>query len=194
MSIKTKSAKQKGRDFQKWTMDQLHRFLAKPFSLRYGDFGFRSMGAQGVDIMMSPKAMDVFPFSIECKCTKNHPSLQGLLQAQHNAYDGTIGVVIWKPFRARRDQSLIYMNFQEFLKMVVRLRQEGMPTLEGVSVLNQLDFDSMSEEDRKMIADKLGLVVLSKDDAKKVADAVNAATEAEDTGTKRRIIRGDTDE
>lgn len=37
------------------------------YGLKVGDIVSRSMGAAGEDLMMSPKAMMVFPFIIECK-------------------------------------------------------------------------------------------------------------------------------
>lgn len=62
-SMKTSSAKNKGRKLQQWVMDKLR----KAIRVEEDDIQSRSMGAGGEDIMLSPLARSKFPYSIECK-------------------------------------------------------------------------------------------------------------------------------
>jgi len=109
--IKTSSAKSKGRELQKYIRDR----ITSVFQLREGDVESTSMGASGVDIKLSPAARDVFPISVEAKKTKKTPSLAELRQARANRYEGTIGAVVWSPHGTGPDQSVIMMDFNEFL-------------------------------------------------------------------------------
>jgi hypothetical protein len=68
-----------------------------------------------VDIKLSPAARDLFPVSIEAKKTKKTPSLDELRQARANAYDGTLAAVVWSPHGTGPDQSVIMMDFNEFI-------------------------------------------------------------------------------
>jgi len=113
MSIKTQSAKAKGRELQKAIRD---RILEKFSWLGEGDVESTSMGASGVDIKMSPLARKAFPVSIEAKKTKKTPSLAELKQARSNTYDHTIGAVVWSPHGTGPDKAVIMMDFAEFLE------------------------------------------------------------------------------
>ena len=85
------------------------------------------MGSQGTDVIMSEKAMNRLPLSLECKNTKSFPSLAALRQAQKEAYgkldpkrfseEFLKGAVCWKPFGKGYDETIIYMNLNEFLKL-----------------------------------------------------------------------------
>lgn len=108
--MKSQSRKAKGRELQK----KIAEFLTNLFSWKEGDCESRPMGSGGVDLMMSPKARDDFPFSIESKNWKKFPSAPALEQADYNKYKGTIGCVVWKPPRKSAENSIIYFNLKEF--------------------------------------------------------------------------------
>jgi hypothetical protein len=110
--IKTASAKAKGRKFQQHVRDRILKMF--PW-LREGDVESRSMGAGGVDIMMSPVARRTLPLSIECKKTKATPSRAQLEQSQANVVEGTIPCVIWCPHGKGADKAMIMFDFDEFL-------------------------------------------------------------------------------
>ena len=61
--MRTKSCKQKGRVLQNWTRDKLLSILP---DVAPEDIQSRIMGCSGDDIILSPKARQQFPFSIEC--------------------------------------------------------------------------------------------------------------------------------
>lgn len=92
------------------------KFLTDLFGLGEGDIESRPMGSSGIDLMFSPLARKLYPFSIESKNTKAFPSLAALEQSKYNAKDKTIPAVIWKPPGKGMDKSIIYFNFEEFSK------------------------------------------------------------------------------
>ena len=112
MPIKTSSAKAKGRDLQKHIRDR----ILEIFQLEEGDVESRSMGAPGVDIMLSPKARRLVPFSIESKKTKKTPSRAELKQSQANAYPHTIAGVVWAPHGSGPSKSMIIFDLEDFLR------------------------------------------------------------------------------
>jgi len=61
--MKTSSAKSKGRRLQQW----LRSLLIEVFDLEEDDVRSTSMGASGEDVLLSPKARAIFPYSVECK-------------------------------------------------------------------------------------------------------------------------------
>jgi hypothetical protein len=79
--MKTSSGKAKGRRLQQWVRDS----LIEIFKLDDDDVHSRSMGAQGEDVMLSPKARELFPYSIECKNVERLNLWDAWKQAQSNA-------------------------------------------------------------------------------------------------------------
>ena len=61
--MKTQSAKSKGRNLQKWVVNQ----LIEAFQIHPEDIKSCSMGAGGEDVVMARAARQKFPLSIECK-------------------------------------------------------------------------------------------------------------------------------
>lgn len=57
------SRKSRGRKFQQYIRDK----LLETFPLEDGDVRSTSMGASGEDLLLSPKAREYFPFSVEAK-------------------------------------------------------------------------------------------------------------------------------
>lgn len=121
MSIKTQSAKAKGRNLQKHVRD----VILKVFGLEEGDVESCSMGASGVDIKMSPKARQKLPISIECKKTKKTPNRSELEQASNNSYDSTIGAVVWCPHGKGPNASMIMFDLNEFLDWYKEITDEN---------------------------------------------------------------------
>lgn len=68
--IKTQSAKAKGRKLQQWVRDKIIEVL-KPYGVVAEDVKSTSMGANGVDVQLSPFANKLLPISVECKSHKS---------------------------------------------------------------------------------------------------------------------------
>ena len=81
--MKPSSAKQKGRLFQQTIV----RMLIKAFDLEVDDVFSRSMGAYGEDVMLSPRARVLFPYSVECKNVEKFNMWQAYKQASDNSGD-----------------------------------------------------------------------------------------------------------
>lgn len=64
--MKTSSCKAKGRRLQQQIRKDL-RQIGERYGLEDGDIESRSMGCSGVDLIFSPAATKIFPFSIEAK-------------------------------------------------------------------------------------------------------------------------------
>jgi hypothetical protein len=80
------------------------------------------MGAQGVDLLMSPLARERLPLSIECKNTTKAPTSKDIEQSEHNAYKGTWPVVVWHPRGKDYKDSLVMMKFETLVKMISKLQ------------------------------------------------------------------------
>lgn len=110
MPLKTSSAKAKGRSTQQYVRDLINEI----FELREGDVESRGMGQAGVDIILSPAARDVYPFSYEVKHTKKFPTMQEIKQARYNTIEGTIAGVVHQPHGAKKEDTSVTFNLREF--------------------------------------------------------------------------------
>jgi hypothetical protein len=126
MSIKTQSAKGKGRRLQNYVRDLI---LAKFPWLQEGDVDSCSMGSSGVDIQMSPLGRRTIPVSIECKKTRKHPGVAEMKQAAANTYGMTIPAVVWCPHGAGHAKSMITFELDEFLEWYKDIREDYMDKL-----------------------------------------------------------------
>jgi len=96
--VKPSSAKDKGRWLQKWIV----RLILERFqSLDPDDVTSRSMGCNGEDVLMSPKARVRFPFSIEAKNCEKHNVFKAYEQASANCGDDYEPLAILKKNRSR---------------------------------------------------------------------------------------------
>lgn len=119
--VKPQSLKSKGREFQKALVKQILDTFPE---LQEGDVEWCSMGASGIDIKLSPKARAHFPVSIEAKNTKEKPGPGAMRQSEHNAYEGTVPVVAWKPKGANMYDSMIMLKTKDFLEIMRRLDEQ----------------------------------------------------------------------
>jgi hypothetical protein len=84
--MKTSSAKAKGRRLVKQVIDALvFTQKAKESALSLADFFPSTTSQTGEDVVMSPKAREVFPISIECKNQEALNFWAAFKQAQKNA-------------------------------------------------------------------------------------------------------------
>jgi hypothetical protein len=117
MAIKTSSAKAKGRNLQQHCRDR----ILEHFNLEDGDAASTSMGAQGVDVPLSPLARRACPLSIECKNVKKLDLPAAMRQANANKYPFTYPVVVHKPYRVGFNGSLVTLLFDDLLDIVGKL-------------------------------------------------------------------------
>lgn len=111
MAIKPQSAKQKGRFLQQWVRDKLYASFTQ---LEEGDIRSTSMGAGGEDLLFSPAARKLFPYSVECKNNSKNAIYKVMAQATANCPKGATPLAIVK---ADRQKPLAVVDAEVFFKL-----------------------------------------------------------------------------
>ena len=101
--MKPRSAKNKGKRLQNKVRDLL---LEKFTQLEEDDVRSTTMGDSGEDVLLSPAARKLFPFSVECKNQEKLNIWSSLQQAEDNAGEH-IPLVVFK-----RNRSKTYVAFE----------------------------------------------------------------------------------
>ena len=111
--MKIKSAKAKGRNLQNLVRDKLRSiFVGK--KLEDDDIKSQTMGMSGEDIVLTPSAKKVIPYSFECKNTERLNLWKSLDQCESNCEDRNPVLVI------KRNRSEVYaiIKFDKFLNLI----------------------------------------------------------------------------
>jgi hypothetical protein len=114
------SAKSKGRELQNKVCALLR---ASSPDLQDRDIKSTAMGANGVDIQLSSRAVSEFPLAIECK---NIAAFAGYVfydQACSNAGSEIPAVVV----KANGRDPLIMLSFEDFVDMLITARESHAP-------------------------------------------------------------------
>ena len=120
--MKIKSAKAKGRNLQNLVRDKLRKVFVDNWTkipkLEYDDIKSQTMGMGGEDIVLSPIAKKLIPYSFECKNTERLNLWSSLEQAESNCQDRQ-PVLIFK-----RNRSKIYaaIEFDHFIELINQRR------------------------------------------------------------------------
>ncbi len=110
--MKPRSAKNKGKRLQNKVRDIiLEKFNSK---LEPDDVRSITMGDAGEDILLSPAARRVFPFSVECKNQEKINIWEALDQAEGNS-GNHIPLVI---FKRNRSKTYAVLEFEELLQLL----------------------------------------------------------------------------
>jgi hypothetical protein len=109
--MKPRSAKNKGKRLQNKVRDII---LEKFDKLEPDDVRSITMGDSGEDILLSPAARRLFPFSVECKAQESLSIWSALQQAESNA-GKHIPLVI---FKRNRSKTYAVLEFKELLKLL----------------------------------------------------------------------------
>lgn len=96
--MKPSSAKAKGRKLQQWVRDAVLRLFPQ---LEPDDVRSTSMGANGEDVLLSPAARRLFPYSIECKNLNKIAVYNYYEQAVSNCPKGSEPLLIIKQNRSK---------------------------------------------------------------------------------------------
>ena len=109
--MKPRSAKNKGKRLQNKVRDLI---LEKFNQLEQDDVRSITMGDSGEDILLSPAARRLFPFSVECKNQEKLNIWSSLEQAENNC-EGLTPLLIFK-----RNKSKIYATVEitDFLDLL----------------------------------------------------------------------------
>lgn len=119
--IKPSSAKGKGRNFQYWVCEELSTLLDVPYKQSDDacDIHSREMGQHGKDIVLRGKALDKFPFSVECKNCESLNLVDVIKQAQYNSNESAPLLILHK--RKAISEELVIMEWKTFRRMCKRL-------------------------------------------------------------------------
>ena len=109
--MKPRSAKNKGKRLQNNVRDLI---LEKYTQLEPDDVRSITMGDSGEDILLSPAARRVFPFSVECKNQEKLNIWDALDQAEGNSGKHTPLVI----FKRNRSKTYAVLEFEELLQLL----------------------------------------------------------------------------
>lgn len=109
--MKTSSCKAKGRNLQKHVVSRILNWFPE---LAPDDCTSRSMGCQGEDILLSPKARTILPISIECKNKAAFAVYKDYVQAQSNAGEYMAVLVI----KQNRGTPLAIIDLEHFMELL----------------------------------------------------------------------------
>ena len=118
--MKPRSAKAKGRNLQNFVRDKLRQIFVDEWELVPGleadDIKSQTMGMPGEDIVLSPSAKKLIPYSFECKNTEKINLWKAIEQSCSNCEDRDPVVII------KRNRSKVYavIEFNNFLKLIRR--------------------------------------------------------------------------
>ena len=111
--MKPQSAKAKGRNLQKRVRDAI--LEAYP-DLTDRDVRSTSMGAGGVDILLSERAIGTFPYSVECKCRASMAIYDLWADTTDNVAPGTHPLLVVK---ANNKEPLAVVSLQHFMELTI---------------------------------------------------------------------------
>ena len=109
--MKPRSAKNKGKRLQNKIRDLI---LEKFNILEPDDVRSITMGDSGEDILLSPAARRVFPFSVECKNQEKLNIWEALTQAEENSGNHTPLVI----FKRNRSKTYAVLEFDKLLELL----------------------------------------------------------------------------
>ena len=109
--MKPRSAKNKGKRLQNKIRDLI---LEKFDILEPDDVRSITMGDSGEDILLSPAARKVFPFSVECKNQEKLNIWGALEQAEENSGNHTPLVI----FKRNRSKTYAVLEFNQLLELL----------------------------------------------------------------------------
>ena len=109
--MKPRSAKNKGKRLQNKIRDLI---LEKFDILEPDDVRSITMGDSGEDILLSPVARKLFPFSVECKNQEKLNIWSSLEQAEENSGDHAPLVI----FKRNRSKTYAVLEFDKLLELL----------------------------------------------------------------------------
>jgi hypothetical protein len=110
--MKPQSAKAKGRNLQKWVVEQLQKRFPQ---LRQGDLVSTSMGAGGEDVKLSPAARDAIPYQFECKSLAKVAVYNYYEQAKTHGNHEPVAVV-----KQNGKKPLVVVDAEVFFDLIAR--------------------------------------------------------------------------
>lgn len=122
--ITTRSAKQKGMDFQKWLCSEISELIQETYIPGDDDspIDSRPSGQHGVDIILRGNAKKKFPYSVEAKNQENMNLMDTVSQAETNTLEGTDWIIAHK--RKTLDFPIVIMRWDLFKRLYKEKKYE----------------------------------------------------------------------
>ena len=109
---KIRSSKAKGRKLQNLVRDSLRSSFP---SLEEDDIKSQTMGMTGEDIVLSPAARKLIPYSFECKNVERLQFWSSVEQAEANCKDGVDPAIVVKK---NRKDPMVAIPWNTFIKLI----------------------------------------------------------------------------
>ena len=116
--MKTRSAKNKGKRLQNDVRDLILETFTE---LEPDDVRSTTMGDSGEDVLLSPAARKLFPFSVECKNQEKLNIWSSLEQAEDNAGQHIPLLV----FKRNRSKTYISMEINDLMRLLSEKQQSS---------------------------------------------------------------------
>ena len=117
--MKIKSGKAKGRKLQNLVRDRLIEIFVTNWTklpkLEEDDIKSQTMGMTGEDIVLSPKARKLIPYSFECKNVERLQFWSTVDQAESNIKEDTVPAIVIKK---NRKEPYVAVPLEHFLKLI----------------------------------------------------------------------------
>ena len=116
--MKPKSVKAKGRNLQNLVRDKLKDVYVHTSMiprLHDDDIKSQTMGMPGEDIVLSPKAREIIPFSFECKNVERLNFFKALDQCEENTPEGSTPTFVVKK---NNNKPYVCIQLDEFIRIL----------------------------------------------------------------------------
>lgn len=115
-TIKTSSAKAKGRGLQQWVCAEISKLTGIPYVQADDDSLIRSreMGQAGLDVILRGEASKLFPWSVECKATESFSLGATVEQVERNVKPGTNWLIVHRSKRFR--DPIVVLSWEAFAR------------------------------------------------------------------------------
>ena len=116
--MNTRSSKAKGRRLQNYLRDKLRDIFVNTTKiprLHEDDIKSQTMGMPGEDIVLSPKARTIIPYSFECKNVERLQFWKTVEQAEDNTQEGCIPAIVVKK---NKRKPYVAIDLDHFLTLI----------------------------------------------------------------------------
>ena len=113
MTITIAARKAKARRLQNWVAEKISKLLKIPWG-KDKEIQGREMGQSGVDVKLYGKALELFPFAVECKWQETWSIPAWIKQAKENQLEGTDWLLVCKK---NREDPIIIMDADAFFNL-----------------------------------------------------------------------------
>ena len=115
--IKVRSAKNKGMNLQKWVCKKISDLINVPYDQQDDQclIHSRECNQSGTDVILRKEALQLFPFSVECKSSDQFNIKHTIEQSKNNQVKGTDWMIVYKRKSLRKP--VVIIGWEVFEKL-----------------------------------------------------------------------------